>query len=541
MALTKIRPSGEGKASPTDVGSPVLQFPQDAGSGISTVNPRLDQYLPAMKPSQSDALQVLLSFAALHEQMNRKKALATAHKIGLPVAEFKQQFVLEEVLQLVAERAMATTGADGLAIGLGEKDEIVLRAVAGKVRPDIGARIGRDSSFSVSCIRTLQIVRCDDTEADARVNLQACRRLGARSMVAVPLCGRERGIGLLEAFSAEPFGLNDSDVQKFSLLAELVVGALKPEDEDRFAESAQAAATKLEASAFAPEWMPTWIELRKLAPVHPAHAALADTKPLEREVVASLPAAEILYETALELEGASSKFRPSVAAQRAAAPEVIGEKSDRATLRSGILVLLACIVIAAAFALGVWWRLKTTAFESVKFRTEKIAPKRARAAATDLTASPSPLAGSAANPRHSDQDAIPNSRREGKSSARPQATSSLPWVTGIQHSSSPDSSTVILNLEDQVQYEAHRLSSPDRIYFDLYNTQLSSDLAGKSIEVRDGLLKRIRAAQPVAGMTRIVLETKAKANYSVRLEPNPHRLVVEVRKSEPNPVGKSRF
>ena len=59
-------------------------------------------------------------------------------------------------------------------------------------------------------------------------------------MVAVPLCGRRRVIGLLEAFSAEPFGFNDSDMGSLELLAELILAALKPEDEDRFAASAQA-------------------------------------------------------------------------------------------------------------------------------------------------------------------------------------------------------------------------------------------------------------------------------------------------------------
>jgi hypothetical protein len=55
----------------------------------------------------------------------------------------------------------------------------------------------------------------------------------------------------LEAFSVWPFGFNDSDVRNLSLLAELVLGALKPEDEDRFAESAQAAANTLEAASSA--------------------------------------------------------------------------------------------------------------------------------------------------------------------------------------------------------------------------------------------------------------------------------------------------
>jgi N-acetylmuramoyl-L-alanine amidase len=91
---------------------------------------------------------------------------------------------------------------------------------------------------------------------------------------------------------------------------------------------------------------------------------------------------------------------------------------------------------------------------------------------------------------------------------------------------------VVLNLEDPVPYEAHRLANPDRIYFDLHDTQLASQLAGKSFNVEDAVLKRIRVAQPVIGVTRIVLETKARSNFSVSLEPNPYRLVVQVRQSE---------
>src|SRR5580692_8335359 len=203
-------------------------------------------------PSGRDALQALLAFSALHEHVRWRRALAARHSgfetIALAEFESGEQFVLDEVLQLVAERAIAITGADGLAIALAENNDIVLRASAGTIKPDVGARIDRDSAFSGACFRTAQIVRADDTETDDRVNLQACRRLGARSMVAVPLCGRRRVIGLLEAFSAEPFGFNDSDVRSLELLAEIILGALKPEDEDRFAEAAQVAATKLEVA-----------------------------------------------------------------------------------------------------------------------------------------------------------------------------------------------------------------------------------------------------------------------------------------------------
>src|SRR5439155_22632028 len=103
-------------------------------------------------------------------------------------------------------------------------------------------------------------------------------------------------------------------------------------------------------------------------------------------------------------------------------------------------------------------------------------------------------------------------------------------VTGIGQGGSGDGSTVVLDVEDQVEYEAHRLAGPDRIYFDLHDTRLTGELAAKPIEVGDALLSRIRVAQPVSGMTRIVLETKPNTNFSVSLESNPYRLLVEVRK-----------
>src|SRR5208282_3123252 len=121
--------------------------------------------------------------------------------------------------------------------------------------------------------------------------------------------------------------------------------------------------------------------------------------------------------------------------------------------------------------------------------------------------------------------------------ATPQEVSKLARITGIRHWSSADSSTVVLDLQDQVQYEAHRLTAPDRIYFDLHDTSLAPELEGKAIEIGDPLLSRVRIAQPIPGLTRVVLETKASSTFSVSLEPNPYRLVVQVRKPGINSTG----
>ena len=245
MATPTTKPDLQANDPGSGIGVPAWPMAPDAESNL----PDLEGADP--KPRRLDALQALLAFSTLHDQIRRRKALASRQAVfdgRAPAQEFdsQEQFVLDDVLKLVAERALAITGADGLAIALAENNEIVLRAATGIVRPDVGARIDRDSAFSGACFRMAQVVNCDDTETDSRVNLQACRKLGARSMVAVPLCGRRRVIGVLEAFSAWPFGFNESDVQNLTLLAELVLAALKPEDEDKFAESAQAAEAKLE-------------------------------------------------------------------------------------------------------------------------------------------------------------------------------------------------------------------------------------------------------------------------------------------------------
>ncbi len=585
------------------------------------------------KPSQRDALQALLAFSALHDQLRRRKALAArqaAFDSEAPAPEFEpsEQFVLDEVLQLVAERAVAITGADGLAIALAENDEIVLRAAAGMIRPDIGARIDRDSAFSGACFRTAQSVNCDDTELDPRVNLQACRKLGARSMVAVPLCGRRRVIGVLEAFSSWPFGFNDSDVRNLTLLAELVLAALKPEDEDRFAQSAQAAATKLES----PKSVVPPLPANQQSPKHsetpliaePAKAAIpspATLKPAEPSVkvpaapeppkpsvapaskttsttplhvsvpaipaksspehapqtiaskthaipampsapaqpIAKAPVTVPLAASAKKsevLKSPASVAAPSIAAltpapltEKPAAPEApravavgttatdttpaeplltFGQVEPEASHRPWMLVMLVAIVIATAFAGGVWWKLKTAQLGAAIVHDEPAIQPAAE--------KPSDAAAKA-TPANAVDQASDGSNEPDDSPVTPQELAKLPRVTGVRHWSSADSSTVVLDLEEQVQYEPGHLPNPDRVYFDLRDTQLAPELQGKSFE-GDTLLGHIRVAQPVSGRTRVVLEARGNATLSapqVSLERDPYRLVIKVSKAGVTP------
>jgi N-acetylmuramoyl-L-alanine amidase/putative methionine-R-sulfoxide reductase with GAF domain len=524
--------------------------------------------VPEARPSGRDALQALLAFSALHQQVRQRRALASRlngfEAIAQPTEfEATEQFVLDEVLQLVAERAIAITGADGLGIALAENNEIVLRASAGTIKPDVGARIQRDSAFSGACFRTAQIIRCDDTETDDRVNLYACRQLGARSMVAVPLCGRRRVIGLLQAFSTEPFGFNDSDVGSLALLAELILGALKPEDEDRFAESAQVAEAELAAPAIT-----TQLSLPIENPSSEAVAAVVQPLPVEdkAEVAERIPveAAPAQSESALVAPVtvavapvAEVSAEPESLPQEALALEAAPLPESAAGHHPGIVLVLVLLVVCALLGGGLWWKLKNAQLSEVLIRPEQKMAKPAtvakqptaatNASSSGVPSSVTPNTGTSEDGQvnsavnsgaAADEDTASDS---GTASATPQEASKLARITGIRHWSSADSSTVVLDLEDQVQYEAHRLAHPDRIYFDLHDTSLAPEFAGKTIEVGDALLARLRVAQPVSGLTRVVLETKGNSDFSVSLEPNPYRLVVQVRKLGANPKPQTKL
>jgi len=112
----------------------------------------------------------------------------------------------------------------------------------------------------------------------------------------------------------------------------------------------------------------------------------------------------------------------------------------------------------------------------------------------------------------------------------------LESVTGIRHWSSPDSTRVAIDVDGPVEYQAGRVPNPDRIFFDLPNTKLVSTLVGKSFDVQDGFLKRIRVAQYQRDSTRVVLDVENVSEYSAFVLPNPYRLIIDVKGKQSGPA-----
>jgi N-acetylmuramoyl-L-alanine amidase len=119
-------------------------------------------------------------------------------------------------------------------------------------------------------------------------------------------------------------------------------------------------------------------------------------------------------------------------------------------------------------------------------------------------------------------------RTEAKEVAASVGHSELPRVTGVRHWSTPDYTRVAVDVEREVKFSSSRIGRPDRIFFDLRDTKLASTLVGKTLDVDDGFLKKIRVAEFKPGQTRIVLEVDDLSAYDAFLLPDPYRLIIDI-------------
>ena len=110
-------------------------------------------------------------------------------------------------------------------------------------------------------------------------------------------------------------------------------------------------------------------------------------------------------------------------------------------------------------------------------------------------------------------------------------------VQGIRHWSTPNYTRVVVDLERPVQFEHHllpenkELKKPRRLYLDLKNTQVSSDI-DTEIPIKDGLLQGARAGQFTKDTVRVVLDINNIEGFKVFPLHDPFRIVIDVRGAE---------
>lgn len=131
------------------------------------------------------------------------------------------------VMAVVAQHAQRLTNAAGAVVELAEGEEMVYRAATGTAASELGLRLKRQGSLSGLCVAEGQPLRCDDAETDERVDREACRRVGLRSMIVVPLKHAEVVVvGVLKVFAPNPHAFSAADIQILEIMSDLIAAAM---------------------------------------------------------------------------------------------------------------------------------------------------------------------------------------------------------------------------------------------------------------------------------------------------------------------------
>jgi diguanylate cyclase (GGDEF)-like protein len=146
--------------------------------------------------------------------------------IGIQTDVAKLGVDLGGVMRLVADRLLDLTRADAVIVELAEDEEMVYRAAAGTARNQLGLRLARRTSLSGLCIAQGELLVCEDTELDDRVDREACRRVGLRSMAVTPLVHEGEAVGVVKIGAAQPAALGAQDIEILGLMTGMIGAAI---------------------------------------------------------------------------------------------------------------------------------------------------------------------------------------------------------------------------------------------------------------------------------------------------------------------------
>ncbi|GAB2521802.1 GAF domain-containing protein [Lysobacter humi (ex Lee et al. 2017)] len=127
--------------------------------------------------------------------------------------------------EIVANVERLTRGV-GAVLELQDGPSMVYHTATGTVAPFVGLRLPVAGSLSGLCVEHATLLYCRDVETDTRVNIDACRKIGARSMMVVPLLQGIRAIGVLKSVSDRPDGFDAIDEHTLHLAAKFISGLL---------------------------------------------------------------------------------------------------------------------------------------------------------------------------------------------------------------------------------------------------------------------------------------------------------------------------
>lgn len=147
-----------------------------------------------------------------------QEMLALQSAVTEAYADFQQ--IIDEV---VARALRIIPLATGAIVEMRDGEDVVYRAASGTSIKQIGLRLALSGSLSGVCIATGETQFCHDSETDPRVDRDACRKVGVRSMMLVPLPYHGQSVGVLKVYSGQVAAFSRADLDIVRLMAGPIV------------------------------------------------------------------------------------------------------------------------------------------------------------------------------------------------------------------------------------------------------------------------------------------------------------------------------
>lgn len=132
----------------------------------------------------------------------------------------------QDVVDAITYRAQELTRSAGAVLEIRDGENMRYWSASGIAGNQVGLMLPVKGSLSGRCLEEGRVMRCDDSETDPRVNREACRNVGLRSMLVAPLYFRRQAVGVLKVVSTTPDAYSDTDQRTLDQLSTLVAASL---------------------------------------------------------------------------------------------------------------------------------------------------------------------------------------------------------------------------------------------------------------------------------------------------------------------------
>jgi putative methionine-R-sulfoxide reductase with GAF domain len=146
----------------------------------------------------------------------------------------------DQAMAVVAERIARITNASGAAIALLDGKIVRYRAGAGTPALPVGTEVPLATAICATCIRTGQVLRTPDINAEFLFDPDLCRQRQIESLTAVPVYHDGNIVGALEIYFDRANGFAEQDIHTCQLMAGLVTEAIGRDAESTLKKSVAA-------------------------------------------------------------------------------------------------------------------------------------------------------------------------------------------------------------------------------------------------------------------------------------------------------------